>query len=452
MSISTTRRRFLLRGMLGGGMVTVGLPFLDMFLDGNGQAMAANLGGAPLPIRFGTWFWGLGMISGRWVPTKTGADYDLPPQLAPIKNVRQHVSILSGFDVELDGRANLPHLSGATGMRTGDAVEDWQHISGPTFDVEIADAIGSGSFFRSLELSSDGSVRSSLSYRNGNSMNPAIASPAELYQKIFGPDFHDPNKSSFTPDPKTLTRRSVLSAVSEERQALLRQAGAEDRARLDQFFTSVRDVEQKLDMQLTKPAPAEACRMPAPPAELKGDLTELENRQQSNKLMAQLLAMALACNQTKVFNMTFSGNGGSADLRRPGDTTAYHQTTHEEMVDRSLGYQPRVDSFATACMGAWADFVSALAEVKEGDGTLLDRSLIMAHSEVSYAKTHDVKALPIMFAGKAGGRVRPGLHIAGAGTPASRAVLTAQQAMGLPVSNWGKQSMRTNKPVSEILV
>ena len=450
---TTTRRSFLMRGMLAGSAVTVGLPFLDLFLDGNGQALAAPLGRSPLPVRFGSWFWACGMIPNRWVPTAKGANYDLPAELSPIQGIKQHVSVLSGFNVELDGRANLPHMSGATGMRTGDASESWQQISGPTFDVEVADAIGAGSYFRSLELSADGSSRSSLSFRDRATQNPPVASAAELYAKVFGADFHDPNAADFKPDPKIMLRRSVLSAVGEKRQALLRQVGAADRARLDQYFTSIREMEQKLALQLQKPAPAEACKVPgAAPKAPKGDLTEVGQRRAEHKLMAELLAMALACNQTKVFNMAFSGSGGASDLRNPGSTTAYHQSTHEEMVDRSLGYQPKVDTFVIQCMGAFSDFVAALAAIKEGDGTLLDNTLVLAHSEVSYAKTHDVSGLPMMLAGRAGGRIKPGVHIDGAGSPVSRVVLTAQQAMGLSVDTWGKQSMRTTKAVSEILI
>jgi hypothetical protein len=446
----TTRRTFLLRGALGAGAVAVGLPLLDCFLDGNGEAMAAEFGGGRLPVRFGTWFWGCGMIPSRWTPKATGADFDLPPELAPIAPVRQHISVLSNFNVELDGRANLPHLSGATGMRTGDAAESWQQIAGPTFDVEIGDAIGSGSYFRALDLSADGNSRSSLSFRNGSTMNPPTSTAAEVYQQVFGPDFRDPNAATFSPDPKLMLRRSVLSGVTEKRQRLLREVGSSDRARLDQYFTAVRELEQKLSLQLQKPPPAEACRAPTTAPGALGDLSEVGERRKNHRLMADLLAMALACNQTKVFNMAFSGSAGAADLRQPGATTAYHQSTHEEMVDRSIGYQPQVDVFATECMHAWAEFVSALAAVKEGDGTLLDNTLVLAHSEVSFAKTHDVTGLPMMFAGRAGGRVRPGLHIDGGGSPVSRAVLTAQQVMGLPVDAWGRQSMRTTKPISEI--
>ena len=445
----TTRRGFLLRGVLGGGAVTLGLPLLDAFLNDNGTAFAATLGGGRLPVRFGTWFWGCGMIPDRWQPKTVGADYDLPPQLAPIAKVKQHVSVLTGFDVLLDGKGNLPHLSGNTAVRTGAPTDDWLGIRAPTLDVLIADAIGGGSFFRSLELSADGDARTSYSFRDGRSMNSATPSAVEFYRKIFGQDFNDPNKADFKPDPRIMVRRSVLSGVTEQRQALQKHLGASDKARLDQYFTSVREMEGKLALQLQKPPPAEACVVPQEAPAVSGDITDVDRRKNNHRLMAEMLAMALACNQTRVFNMTFST--AASDLRQAGQTTGYHQSTHEELIDRSIGYQPTVDFFATRSMEAWADFVSALAAVKEGDGTLLDNMLVFAHSDVSYAKNHDVLGIPVMLAGKAGGKVKSGLHIQGGGETISRVGLTLQQVMGMPVDSWGLDAMNTKRPVSEIL-
>lgn len=443
-----TRRRFLLRGTLGAASVSVGLPILDCFLDVNGTAFAAEYGRGRLPVRFGTWFWGCGMIPDRWQPKATGRGYDLPPQLVPIKPVQEHVTVLSGFDVDLDGKGNLPHISGNTGVRTGAAADDWQAIQAPTLDVLIADAIGGGAIFRSLDLTASNDPRTSYSFRSGTSMNAATPGAAELYTKVFGVDFRDPNKADFKPDPRYIVRRSALSGIADQRRALLARVGATDRARLDEYFTSVREVESKLALQLEKPAPAEACRVPGRPDFQMSDPTDYEQRRKSHKLMAEMLAMALACNQTKVFNMTYSA--AASDLRKAGHTTGYHQTTHEEMVDRTVGYQPTVDFFAIRSMEAWADFVTALAAIKEGPGTLLDNTLVFAHSEVSYAKNHDVSGIPVMFAGSGGGRIKQGIHVNGGGELISRVGLTVQQALGLQTAAWGIGAMETKRPVSEV--
>jgi hypothetical protein len=447
MARGTTRRGFVLRGLLGGGAVTLGLPLFDCVLDGSGKAMAATLGGGRLPVRFGTWFWGSGVIPHRWAPRQTGADYDLPPQLAGLKDVKQHVSVLSGFDVPLSGEANSPHFSGNIAVRTGSPAEGWQKIAAPSLDVLIADAIGSGSVFRSLNLTPDGNPRTSYSFRNGNAMNASIPSPLEMYQQLFGPDFQDPNSANFTPDPRYMVRRSVLSGVTEERRRLMRRLGAADRARADQYFTSVREVEQKLALQLQKPPPAESCRMPAKPGNAAAS-TDIATRAAAHKLMSEMLAMALACNQTKVFNMAFST--ALSDLRRDGAATGFHQCTHEELTDRTLGYQPTVDGFVTETMNAWGDFVRAMAAVKEGDGTLLDNMLVLAHSDVSFGKNHSVTGLPMMLAGHAGGKIRSGLHISNGGDPVTRVGLTVQQIMGVPADAWGAGDCRVNRPLVEL--
>ena len=168
-----------------------------------------------------------------------------------------------------------------------------------------------------------------------------------------------------------------------------------------------------------------------------------------HELMTKLLMMALACDQTRVFNMMFSYGG--SDLHLPGSQTGHHTLTHEEMVDPVLGYQPRATYFVDSSMAAWASFVEAMAAFPEGDGTLLDNSLVMAHSETSFAKIHNVLGLPIMLAGRAGGQVKSGLHVVGRGEPVTRVGLTMQQLMGVPVARWGTGSMETNRGISEIL-
>ena len=102
-------------------------------------------------------------------------------------------------------------------------------------------------------------------------------------------------------------------------------------------------------------------------------------------------------------------------------------------------------------MDAWAGFVARLASTPEGAGTLLDNCLVLAHSESSFAKSHQVTLLPVMIAGRAGGRIRSGIHVAGNGEPISRVGLTVQQMMGVPVSEWGARSLQTSRPITAIV-
>jgi hypothetical protein len=170
---------------------------------------------------------------------------------------------------------------------------------------------------------------------------------------------------------------------------------------------------------------------------------------QTHRVMAELLAKALQCNQTRVFNVLFSDT--ASNLRRKGETTTHHTLTHEEPDDKSLGYQKEHSWFATESMVAWKDFLDAVSAIPEGDGTLLDNCMILAHSDCSIAKSHAVEGIPAMVAGNAGGRVRTGYHLAGNGDSIARLGLTVQQAMGVQVERWGHLSMETNRTITELI-
>jgi hypothetical protein len=443
--MSKLNRRTLLRGVLGGAAVSVALPFLDCFLNTNGTAFAGT--GQRLPVRFGTWIWGCGHIPERWIPAKTGADFTMPPDLEPLAPYQKKLAIFSGFDVKLDGVPNKPHVTGCLGLRTGIPVPG-EKVSAPTLDVLIGDAIGGGTRFSSLEISTSG-IQRSYSFRAGGSPNPSETSPRTLYQRIFVEGFQDPNAAKFTPDPQTMVRQSVLSAVKDDRQRVMKLVGAEDRTRLDQYFTSVRQLEQKLALQLQPPAPVKNFTLPKAPPEVPLN-SEMEAVMVTHKLMAELLAQALLCNQTKVFNVLLSDT--TSNLRRKGESTTHHTLTHEEPVSTKLGYQEKVGWFANQSMIAWKDFLDALAAIPEGDGTLLDNCLVLAHSDCSIAKAHAVEGIPTMIAGNAGGRIRTGFHMAGRADPVTRIGLTVQQAMGLQVERWGTRSMDTNRTISELIV
>jgi hypothetical protein len=439
-------RRTALRGLIGGAAVTVGVPLLDCFLDGSGQAMAAT--GAPVPVRFGTWFWGLGVNPNRWFPDTAGTNYELKPELAPIKALQHKINVLGNFNVLLDGAPNLPHVSGGPAIRTGRALTAERGLPGESFDVTIGDLIGKRSRFSSLEVSATGDARNSLSGRGGGNLNPSEGSAAGLYTRLFGPGFKDPNSATFMPDPQVMARRSVLSGVTEERQALEAAVGAADKQKLDQYFTSIRSLENQLDSELTKPEPMQSCVVPKAVGERQVN-AEIENVMTNHALMTDLLVMAMACDQTRVVNMMF--NNGASSLTRIGSTITHHQLTHEEVLDNRLGYQPEATYFLTKIMEAWVTFVSALDAVKEGDRTLLDNSLIFAHSETEFAKFHTIDNIPMMTAGSGGGRIKTGVYVDGEGTPVSRVGLTLQQAMGVSVDRWGTKSMETGKTIGELL-
>jgi hypothetical protein len=440
-----TRRRFLRGALAGGAAITVGLPLLEVFLNEHGDALASN---APLPRRFGTWFWGCGMNASRWEPAAEGEGFALPPELEPFAGVRHQLSVLSGFGVILAGEANYVHYSGLVGTLTGEAPAKDGWSRRPTLDTMIADQIGTASRFRSLEMAATGNPRHSYSQRNESAKNLAEPSAMALYQRVFGPGFRDPNAADWAPDPRVQLRQSALSIVREDRKRLEAGLGAADRARLDEYFTSLRQVENQLELQLRQPAPLEACKIAEAPKAITSS-TEVGVVVENHRLMAQLLALALACDQTRVFNVVFSD--ATSSLRMPGAKETHHMLTHTEQRDPKLGYQPQSTVFVMHSMEALATFLAALEGVREGDGTLLDSCLVLAHSESSDAMSHSVTGLPLLLAGKAGGRVRPGVHVRGAGEPSARVGLTVLQAMGLRVDRFGVRQNEASRPISAVL-
>lgn len=437
-------RRQVLRGTLGSAAVAVGLPFLDCFLDEHGAALAS---GAPLPVRFGTWFWSMGHTPGHAVAERTDS-LEFLEECKALTPFKSHINYFGHFNSPLDGRSNLVHHTGWVTARTATAPALPGDIPAPTLDVLVSDAIGGNTRFRSIDLSCTGNPRDSFTARNTHDRNAGEVSPVALYARLFGSGFADPNSADFKPDPDLMLQQSVLTGISEERRRFETRLGSADKARLDEYFTSIRQLENQLVLQQQKPEANGSCVMPKAPADGPIGL-EIPVVQANHEAMTQLLAMAVACNQTRVFNMAF--NNALSSLRRPGTAYTHHTLTHEEAVDEKLGYQPEAFWFNCRVMEGLARFVEIFASTREGAGTLLDNTLIFAHAETSYAKLHAVDNIPVMMIGRAGGRVKTGLHVNGQGDPISRIGLTAMQIMGLPIQSWGTGSLQTSKTITQIL-
>src|ERR1700722_10314143 len=237
-------RRHVLRGMLGGTVVSVALPLLNCFLNDNGTALAT---GAPLPTRFGTWFWGLGMNKSIFIPKTVGPGFDLPEEIIALKDVQQHINLFTNYRVFRDANPNLCHVTGWMALRSGSCPNARGDMPGETFDVTIARKIGGGTRFRSLDANATGDLHDTYSYQGQDAFNPPSVSPVEFYQRLYGADFQDPNAPTFKPSPKLMMQKSVLSGVLDQAKSLNRSLGAEDQARLDQYFTGVRELENQLD-------------------------------------------------------------------------------------------------------------------------------------------------------------------------------------------------------------
>lgn len=432
-------RRTLLRGVLGGAAVAIGLPALQIFTNDHGAAYAD---GTPFPKRFGIFFWGNGTLPERFIPKGTGPDWEPSSELAPLAPVKGHVNVISGMNITTgDGE---PHAVGPVGMLSGAPFppKDNSTFAVPSIDQVIASAIGTNTRFRSLEVAAQPNGRS-LSWNGIHSNNPPETSPRALFDRVFGGGFTPPG-SAPTVEPKIALRRSVLDAISDDARRLQGKLGAKDRARLEQHLEGIRDLEKQIDLlSQTQPSLA-ACAIPKAPLESYPTADGRPPLSAISRAMCDTIAMALACNQTRVFSHWFSSPVN--DMLYPGTTMGHHQLTHEEADP-----QPQVDSIVTYTMGELAYLVSALDAIPEGATTLLGNTVILATTDVSYGRTHSISDYPILLAGPAGGALKTGIHYRSpSGESTSKVLLTLARAMGLAVDSYGEGPGRVTSGVSAI--
>jgi len=330
--------------MLGGAAVGLFLPPLE--------AMACD---GVLPTRFGLFFWGNGNLPDFWTPEQEGTDYTLSEQLTPLSPMQHKLAVITGLSVKTPN--DVPHSSGAAGVLTGIGlrVED-EAFMGPTIDQIIANEIGGETIYRSVQTSASGG--SGRSYNGPNSLNPAEADPYAFYERLFGATFREPGEEGIV-DPSLGLRRSVLDAVMNDLSTLESQVGAEDKARLEQHMTGVRELEQRLARLEEDPPNLEACERPAEP---EASYPDIEGRPQvsaRNRAFCDMLAMALACDQTRVFGHYFSDP--VSDVLYTGATAGHHDLTHNESGD-----QPEVNAITIAIMEEFNYLLEASTRCPKG--------------------------------------------------------------------------------------
>jgi hypothetical protein len=430
-------RRKVLRGTLAGTIVSLALPPLEAMFNANGTAYAQ---GAPLPRRLGIFYWGGGVKHDRWIPTATGASYALSPELAPLQPVKDYVSVVSGMSVKT---GNLQgHHSGAVGILSGcpmvtqpaNGAPFRSTFSAPSIDQVAAAAIGKTSKFKSLEVgiskrinNGEGTTLQYLSHNGPDNPNPSEFDPVKVFDRLFGSGFTPPGG---TTDVTLALRKSVLDGVLADVNRLKMRVGAADRARLDQHTENVRSIENRLVGTGTTPP---SCRLPVKPGPVGGSNNK-ENLEEATKLMSDLIAMALACDLTRVFSMMYSGPTNGTVFWQVNATTGHHALTHDEAGD-----QPLVHASTVFTMQCLAGLLQSLKNIPEGAGNVLDNTVIIGSSDVSDGKLHSLTDYPIVVAGKGGGFLKyPGVHYRSANKENTSSVLfSVLRAAGLTMTEFG---------------
>lgn len=444
-------RRTVLKGLLGGAAVSLALPPLEAMFDAQGEAHAD---GTDPPVRFGVWFWGNGVRRAQWIPDGTGAGWNPRAETAPLASpgLKPYVSPVTGFEIKT---ATHPHHSGMAGIMTGARYHQLgttrdtivTTFAQPSIDQVVAERYWSNpatrARFRSLELgvcrftgTDEGTTFQHLSHNGPNNPNPAEYSPRRVFERLFGGGALEPQVSA--------ARRSVIDAVRGDLRALESRVSSGDRTRLAQHLDSIRAIELRL---AASPA---ACATPAPPPEGVPDVEGREQMDQKNRLMSELLALALACDLTRVFSVLYSPCGSGTVYWQVGARNGLHQTCHDENAGGGE-IQPTVHGAVTIIMQHLAQFLDTLRGTREGAGNLLDRCAILCTTELSEGRTHSNDEFPIILAGRAGGALRGGVHVRSNRDNTSRVLLTALRAVGDPRPSFGTGPGEASAVVSELL-
>lgn len=439
MSQRQFNRRQLLRGLMGGAAVSVALPMLDGMLNTSGTALAD---GTPLPKRFGIFFWGNGVRLDKWNPAGTGSGFALSPSLMPLAGVKEYVSVVSGMNIKTGNQRG--HHAGCVGILSGAPMIPQDPMgagyastfSDKSVDQFIAAQIGKTTRYKSLEVAisrsivnGEGTTLRYLSHNGPDAGNPPEFDPKKLFERVFGVGFEDPEVKR-REDLKVGLRRSVLDAVWQDAKALQLRVGAADRSRLDAHMSGIRALEERL---ASLPPTVGACAKPTAPGSYPTDAGK-EPLAERMRAFSDLLALVMACDQTRVFSIQFSGSVGGTVFWQVGASDGHHNLSHDEPGD-----QPVLQKTTVFTMEQLNYLLTKLKNTPEGTGNLLDQTAVLCSSDVAHGREHTINDYPVLVCGKAGGALKGGVHYRSTtGENTSQILYSCVKSMDIPITSYGK--------------
>ena len=431
-----TKKHLSRRTFLKGAGVTLTLPFLESMVPA-GRLLAQ----AARPTRFGAIYFPHGAIMPKWTPATAGDNFELSEILQPLKAFHSRINVISDLECALaygsgatanHNRSAAAYLSGAF-AKVGARPE-----LGITVDQVIARKIGQDTPLPSLELMieeasvncGDGlncAYRDTISWQGPNAPLPMENNPQVIFERLFG----DGN-TAVERQARRAQSLSLLDSVLDDASALQRTLPAPDRSRLDQYLTDVREIErriQKADRQLSADLP-----VPAAPTGVPSDIEE------HIKLMLDLQVLAWQADITRVSTMLLAKELSNAVYPRSTIRDAFHTLSHHSNV------QANKDRFAvlnTYHVALFQYFLDKLNSTPDGDGSLLDHSLVLYGSGMSDGNQHNHTDLPIILAGGASGRLKGGRHIRNqTKTPMANLLLAVLDKMQVPAETFGDSTGR----------
>ena len=410
------------RTMLRGVGCTIALPWLEAMGPLNNWSLGATTT-KPAPNRMAFVYVPNGKNMADWTPSVEGANYDLPAILQPLKDFRDQINVITGLTVDKarghgDGggdhaRAMSAFLTGCQPHKTdGPDI----HV-GVSVDQVAASRIADQTRLSSLEIGCEQGqmaggcdsgyscvYSSTVSWRSATTPMPKETNPRLVFERLFGsgPDSDRVKRNA--------RRRSLLDFVRQDAGDLTRKVGKADQRKLDEYFTAVRDIEQRMHRAETLPEPKapEGTTVPEGIPEVYQDHI---------RIMADLMVLAFQCDITRVSTLVFANEGSNRPYPFINIKDGHHDLSHHGGDEAKKAKIREINKFHTSQL---AYLLGRLKSIPEGDGSLLDHCMITYGSGNSDGNRHNHDDLPILLAGGGCGTIQTGRHITfprGADTP-----------------------------------
>jgi hypothetical protein len=444
-----SRSQFTRRAVLRGAGAAIALPFLESWLSAEEPSRPSPMAGrGPTgegpPLRVAFVYSPNGKHMADWTPKEVGSVGDLPPTLLPLKDVKDQVTVLSGLalrNANSDGegpgdhaRAMAAFLTGCRPRKTSGADV---HV-GVSVDQVIAAAVGGATRLPSLEVGCEGgkpggacdngyscAYQTNLSWRTASSPMPKETDPRIVFERLFGDRVRP--ESDAVRARRERERRSVLDFVAEDARDLSDGLGGADRRKLDEYLTSIREVERRL--QQSQPAVSIGRERLVRPAGVP------ESFEKHARLLSDLVALAFQADLTRVVTFVLGNDGSNRSYREVGVSDGHHDVSHH---GNDPVRQEKLRRINRLHVEQLAYLMGRLKSIPQGDGTLLDHSLIVYGSGISDGDRHNHEDLPILLAG-GGERIHEGgRHVRlPDGTPLCNLYLALLHAIGAPGPRFG---------------